>query len=75
MEHDKEFNMAKGIVKWYDENKEYGFITSDECDNDIFVHKNDIEQVLIDGQHVEFDLEIGGKGPKARNVKVVPKEV
>ena len=67
----------KGIVKWFSRDKKFGFICSDEYEDDIFVHENDIRddiKVLIDGQHVEFDLEIGPKGAKAKNTKVVPEE-
>jgi len=66
--------MSEGKVKWYDDNKGFGFITSDDSEQDIFVHKSDLEKPLIDGQHVEFDLHIGGRGPKAKNIKVVPKD-
>lgn len=66
--------MTEGKVKWYDATKGFGFLTSDDCEQDIFVHKSDVEKPLIDGQHVEFELQIGGKGPKAKNVKVVPKD-
>lgn len=66
--------MTEGKVKWYDDTKGFGFITSADCEKDIFVHKSDVEQPLIDGQHVEFELQVGGKGPKAKNVKVVPKD-
>lgn len=67
----------KGIVKWFSKDTGYGFIVPDDSDKkDIFVHAKDIEEegnTLIDGQHVEFDVETGPKGRKARNVKVVPK--
>lgn len=67
----------KGIVKWFSRDKAYGFIVPDDDENkkDIFVHANDIQDeghTLIDGQHVEFEVETGSKGRKASSVKVVP---
>lgn len=63
--------MSEGYVKWFSREKGYGFICS--SDGDIFVHSSDIEDVvLIDGQHVTFDIEKGGRGMKAKNVKIKP---
>jgi CspA family cold shock protein len=64
-----------GVVKWFNSDKGFGFICPQDNGQDIFVHKNDIEDelILIDGQHVEFDLETGPKGPKAKHVRVVPR--
>ena len=68
----------KGIVKWFSRDKKFGFICSDDQQaGDVFVHENDIQEdtkILIDGQHVKFDIEIGPRGPKAKNVVVVPNE-
>ena len=67
----------KGIVKWFNKEKSYGFILpEDNTKINVFVHSRDIQdksQALIEGQHVEFDVDEGPRGPKARNVKVVPK--
>lgn len=65
----------RGLVKWFSKEKGFGFIIPNDGSNDIFVHLNDIEgdadKVLIDGQHVEFEIEQGARGPKAKSVKVV----
>lgn len=65
-----------GVVKWFSKEKGYGFITTSEG-KDIFVHYSDLIldgfKTLVDGQNVQFEIEIGSKGPKAKNVAVVPK--
>lgn len=64
----------RGIVKWFNKDSKFGFLVSNDMPNeDIFVHISDIEdETLIDGQNVEFNVEKGPKGPKAKNVKVKP---
>ena len=63
--------MNKGTVKWFNNQKGYGFI-SDEQGNDIFVHfsgiKSDGFKSREEGQAVEFDVIDGAKGPQATNV-------
>jgi cold shock CspA family protein len=62
-----------GIVKWYNPEKAYGFITTADG-RDLFVHRNSIADGrpwLIDGQGVEFTLRQGQKGPEAGDVRVV----
>lgn len=63
--------MAEGIVKWFDEQKGYGFITQDDGE-DIYVHRNAIESegfgTLKAGDRVEFDVVRGRKGYQASNV-------
>ncbi len=63
--------MAQGTVKWFNENKGYGFITADEG-KDVFVHYSAIQgegfKTLNEGQKVAFDIVNGEKGPQAANV-------
>lgn len=63
--------MSKGTVKWFNNQKGYGFI-SDESGNDVFVHYSGITmdgfKSLEEGQAVEFDVTDGAKGPQAVNV-------
>ena len=63
--------MAKGVVKWFNESKGYGFIEQDEG-NDVFVHISAIQwdgyKSQAEGQTVSFDVEEGDKGLKAANV-------
>jgi CspA family cold shock protein len=66
--------MAKGNVKWFNDQKGYGFITQ-ENGTDVFVHFSAIEgegfRTLYEGQVVEFEVTEGPKGPQASNVKPV----
>ena len=63
--------MAEGKVKWFNESKGYGFITSED-NVDVFVHYSSIEgngfKTLAEGDAVRFEIEQGPKGPKAINV-------
>ncbi len=63
--------MAKGTVKWFNNQKGYGFITPEEG-SDVFVHHSAIQgdgyKSLDEGQAVEFDIEQGDKGAHATNV-------
>lgn len=64
--------VERGVVKWFDEAKGYGFITSDITQKDIYVHKSNIEslsQSIEKGEIVEFEIGEGRKGPEAKNVR------
>ena len=67
--------MAKGIVKWFNDAKGYGFIRAEEEPGDIFVHYSSVEgdgfRSLSEGQAVEFDVEQGPKGPQAVRVRAI----
>jgi CspA family cold shock protein len=70
----KEFEVANGIVKWFDEKKGYGFITVEDG-KDVFVHFSAIEgggfRTLREGQSVTLEVTQGQKGPQAQNVRPV----
>lgn len=63
--------MAKGIVKWFNDNKGYGFITQDDGGPDIFVHHTAISsegyKSLNEGDNVEYEVTEGPKGLQATN--------
>ncbi len=63
--------MARGTVKWFNNQKGYGFIY-DENGHDVFVHYSGLNmegfKSLDEGQEVEFDVINGPKGPQATNV-------
>ena len=64
--------MATGTVKWFDDQKGYGFITPDDAGNDLFVHHTAISRdgykSLTEGAKVDFESAQGDKGPQATNV-------
>lgn len=60
----------KGTVKFFHNKKRYGFIETDEMDDDVFFHEEELEDgvEVEEGTEVEFDQEEGDRGPKAVNV-------
>ena len=65
----------KGTVKWFNDQKGFGFITPEDGSKDLFVHHSSIQaegfKTLAENQAVEFDVEESDKGPRAANVKAV----
>ena len=64
--------MPTGSVKWFNDDKGFGFITPDDQSKDLFVHHSAIDgggfKSLTEGAKVSYDAEAGDKGPKAVNV-------
>ena len=67
--------MATGTVKWFSDDKGFGFITPDEAGKDLFVHHSSIAgegfRSLTEGAKVSYDSEEDAKGPRATNVTPV----
>lgn len=67
--------MASGRVKWFQNERGYGFIEQDDGAPDVFVHQSAIVmdgfRTLTDGQRVTFEVVAGRKGPEAQNVQPV----
>ncbi|MEK7793079.1 MAG: cold-shock protein [Candidatus Hydrogenedentota bacterium] len=65
--------MATGVVKWFNDQKGYGFISPDDGGRDLFVHHSSIQsqgvRSLKDGLRVEYEPGTGRKGPEATNVR------
>jgi CspA family cold shock protein len=67
--------MATGTVKWFSDDKGFGFITPDDQSKDLFVHHSAIAgegyRSLNDGAKVSYDAENGDKGARAANVQLI----
>jgi CspA family cold shock protein len=67
--------LVNGTVKWFNEEKGYGFIQPEDGSSDVFVHFRAINaegrRTLLEGQKVTFEIGEGRKGPQAENVTVV----
>ncbi|QKJ86111.1 RNA chaperone/antiterminator CspA [Paramixta manurensis] len=67
-------NKMTGLVKWFNAEKGFGFISPADGSKDVFVHFSAIQsegfKSLEEGQNVEFTIENGQKGPAAANVTV-----
>lgn len=63
--------MSKGIVKFFNDTKGFGFITEEGSDKEHFVHVSGLIDEVNEGDQVEFELQEGRKGLNAVNVKVI----
>lgn len=62
--------MKYGTVKFFNEEKGFGFISPDDGGKDVFVHRNGLIDQITEGDKVSFDTEQGQKGLNAINVKL-----
>jgi cold shock protein len=71
--HERVKNMAQGTVKWFNNDKGFGFIAPDGGAEDLFVHYSEIRgsRSLEDNQRVQFEVGQGPKGPRAVAVTAI----
>jgi len=62
--------MNNGTVKFFNNAKGFGFITPDDGSKDVFVHKNDLDVEINEGDKVSYEVEEGPKGLNAVNVSM-----
>lgn len=61
--------MSQGTVDFFNHSGGYGFISTDDADDDVFFHMDEVDGAdLAEGQDVEFDIEDAPKGPRATNL-------
>lgn len=63
--------MNTGTVKFFNDEKGFGFIKYDDSEKEIFVHKTGLIDNIKENDKVEFDVEEGRRGPNATSVKVI----
>ncbi|MCD2157941.1 cold-shock protein [Rhodococcus cerastii] len=67
--------MKQGVVKWFNAEKGFGFITPDGGGSDVFVHYSQIQgsgfKTLEEDQRVEFEVGEGAKGPQAERARAL----
>jgi len=67
--------MPTGTIKWFDERRGFGYILADDGGPEVFVHRSVIRTEgscsLPEGQSVEYEMQVGPKGPRALSVRPV----
>ena len=63
--------MEKGTVKFFNEEKGFGFITQDDTNKELFVHKSNTKEILYENDKVKFVIEEGGRGKYAAKVEII----
>lgn len=74
-EHEPMEIIRRGVVKFFNHEKGYGFITDSKTKESLFVHINNINGEVTENDKVIFEVEMGQKGPNAVRVSIAPPEV